>query len=226
MGLERSIRGRYVTIHSDGTLREKVNENDDGATRREYKTRDGATGVKFERVFDSVRGKITNVFFRDGEYGMQLGLTFTDEDENVIHVMSNTQSNFAEDIMKKLPDIDLDHSMWMKPYAFEDDNSKLRKGVTFMQGERKIKSIFSDPDTKELKNGYPAPEGDTKEYDNEDWKMYFMKARKFLIKYTQEHICPRYATKQQKEADKAFNDYPAAGVDYPTDDINPDDIPF
>jgi hypothetical protein len=50
----------------------------------------------------------------------------------------------------------------------------------------KVTNYFRDTDKKENINGYPNPEGDTQDYSKDDWKLYFLQARKFLVNYTRE----------------------------------------
>jgi L-fuconolactonase len=39
---------------------------------------------------------------------------------------------------------------------------------------------------------YPDPEGNTEDYSKDDWEIYFLSARKFLINHTKIHICPKF----------------------------------
>ncbi len=217
--LEVEKKGNYVSIFSDGTIRQKVAEGTDGAVLREYETSDGLTGKKWELVFNSIRARITGVDFIDGDYGTNLLLTFSEGGKEDIILSVPTASPFGEDVMKKLPNVDFSKSLWFKPYAFTDDKEKLRKGVTIMQGaDNKIENFFFDKVNKKNLHGFPEPEGDEKNSD--DWKIYFAKARKFLVKYTEANIKPKFG---EKTADPlaAFDDSA-----YTQDAPNPDDIPF
>jgi hypothetical protein len=78
-----------------------------------------------------------------------------------------------------------------------------------------------------VKNGFPQPEGDTRDYTQDDWKVFYLQVRRFLVNYTKEHVCPRFteAPKPQQEREEPGEETPS-GIGYPVDDINPDDIPF
>ena len=205
MGLEKREDKPYVSIlSSDGSLRLVVPEGTEGAVKREYtvgKGKDEKTGVKYELVFKSLDGMISDVAFHDGDYGKLLQVTVTDEEaeegakEFVLSV--NTSTNFGEDLMKKLPNIDFEQPVKFVPYSFEDERGKQRRGVTVIQNDEKVQSFFQEYDEKTKKttnlNKYPDPEGDTKEYDADDWKVYFTKARKFLVKYTEKEIVPKFS---------------------------------
>lgn len=186
----------YVSILADGTLRVVVPEGTDGAVRREYETSDGKTGVKHELVFTEISGIISKIAFFDGDFGKLLQLTFTDGDEKPLTLSVSTETNFGEDIMKKLPAIDLDNYVRFVPYSFEDEKTgKTKKGVTIYQGQEendegemvdiKIGNYFYDTEKKKNLHKFPeaptAPKG--KEVSKEKWKMYFMEARIFLIEY-------------------------------------------
>lgn len=189
MGLEKKERKNYATIISDGSIRVPSTEDDPSAVKREYETSDGKKGVKYEEVYDTLSGVIQDINFFDGDFGKVLNVTIDD-----ITLSINTNVNFGEDFMKKLPNIDLNEEVYLSPYSFEDDKKKIRKGITVYQKGEKLQNFFFDPENKENINGYPNPEGDIKDYSKEDWKIYFMQARKFLVKYTEENIIPKIAT--------------------------------
>ena len=94
-------------LGSDGTLRLSVPEGTEGAVKREYETSDGKKGTKFELLFKSLCGKITNMQMFDGDYGKNLLVTLS-YDGGADTISFNTTSPFGEDFMKKLPNINLD----------------------------------------------------------------------------------------------------------------------
>jgi hypothetical protein len=63
--------------------------------------------------------------------------------------------------------------------------------LTITQKDKKIPSFFYDADNKKNINGYPDPTGDTKTYSKDLWKIYFMQARMFLVKYVEDNILPK-----------------------------------
>jgi hypothetical protein len=193
---------KYVSVLADGLLHMTVYEGTEGAKVREYETSDGVKGEKHELTFDTLRGIVTELFFFEGKFGNTLHLVFNDE----IELSVNVASNYAEDIMKKLPNIDLSQEVVLKPYSFEDKNTKkTKKGFTISQNDQKINTFFYNPETKENINGYPKPEGtpaQIKKYKTDDWKMYFMQARKFLVEYTEAHfVTKKSETEEVEETD-------------------------
>ncbi len=213
--------GRYISILSDGKFHESVSKDTEGAVLREYTVKDKegkeTTGSKWELIYSKLEGTITNIEFRDGDYGKQILLTVTDGDDEVI-VAQGTSTNFGEDILKKLPSVDFAEKITLQPFAFTSEEGKPVRGVTIMQKGEKLYNFFWDNEAKKPKNGYPELDFNKDEADTDDWKMYYTKARKFMITYATEHILPRF-TKSAPADD--FSD----PVKYP-EEINPEDIPF
>lgn len=212
--LTKATSGRYISILSDGMFHETVPQGTEGAELRKYKLKDGTTGEKWEIKYAKIDARITNVSFRDGDYGEQILVTFSDDQYDVT-LAQGVASPFGEDLLKKLPNVDFSEKLTVIPYAFEDDKGKQKRGITIYQGSKKLFNYFYDPVKNTPRNGYPGPEGDTETYNSDDWKMYYMKARKFLVGYAKENIVPKFADKQEKET-----------IDYPEEEINPADVPF
>ena len=220
MALEKIERQNYVSIlSSDATFRVVVPDGTEGSIKREYETSDGKKGTKTELVFNKLTGKITNIGFYDGDFGKQLQLTITD-DKGDLTLSVNTAQNYGEDIMKKIPNINLDKEVVLVPYSFEDDKGKIRKGVTITQDGKKIESFFYDKVAKKNVNGYPDPEGDRKDYDKDSWRVYFIQARKFLVGYTEKH----FPAKEHKTINKTTD----ISDIYPTEEesIKAENIPW
>lgn len=188
MSLIKMEQRDYAYILADGKIRVQCDENTPGAVKREYETSDGKEGVKYEQVYDRVDGKITFIGFKEGDYGKQLHIEI-----DGLNLMMNVSSNFAEDLMKKLPNIDLSSHVTLTPYNFYNEKGKSVKGITVMQGDEKINNFFWNIDNGTPTNGYPLPEGDTKKFDSDDWKVYFTVVRKFLMKYIEENVIPQMA---------------------------------
>ncbi len=167
-------------------------------------------GSKWELIFKSLSGKITNLQIFDGDYGKNLLVTLTyNGGEDTISF--NTATPFGEDFMKKLPNFNLDEYVTITPYSFIDDNGKTRKGITVTQGDVKLQNYFYDAEKKKNLHKYPTPEGDTDKFDKDDWKIYFTHCRKFLVKNTEDVFLPAFAHLKQVVA-----------VDYPTEEAKAD----
>ena len=226
-----SSNKQYLSI-VQGSLRQSVPEGTPEAVRREWEA-GGDKGVKHEIVFKAITGIITDVNFYDGESN---GRKFTnlnivlDENESgkkpVVSVGVSTR--YASDILKKLPGVDFTQEVRIRPYAFTPEGEeKTVTGVEITQKDRsgnftrKVDSYFHSKagDGKTLiKNGFPKPDGDTREYTSDDWQAFYVQVRRFLVNYTKEHICPKF---EQKRAPAP----PESGIEYPKDETpNEDDI--
>jgi hypothetical protein len=202
------------------------------AVRRDYELSNGDKGTKFERVYDELSGVITGVAFFDGEFGKTLHVSVTDVEGTIVLSM-NTATNYAEDMMKKLPALDLTKKVVLKPYSFEDKNKKLRRGISVVQEGypsegNKVKNFFADAENKPL-YGFPGLTKDVKEYDKEDWKIYFLTTRKFLQGYIAEHICPKLVGSIEQAMsveDVALENGGKVVDELPSDEINVEGVPF
>lgn len=204
---------RYLSIKSDGKFHEVVSKETEGAILREYKLKDGTEGSKWELLYKDISNVfIKNIRFEDSDFGENILLTLSDGDDEVVW-SENTSTNFGQDLMKKLPALDPTKVVSFKPYAFEDENGKDRRGVSVFQID-KITNFFYDGE-KNI-NGFPEPEGDKSEYKTDDWKVYFIQVKKFLVNYTKEHVVPKFT--QNAEA--------PANIEYPENDLKPEDIGF
>lgn len=201
-------------LGSDGTIRLVVPEGTEGAKYREYETSDGKKGSKWELIYKSLSGKISNLQWYEGDYGTNLMVTlaYDDGEGNTVEdtLSLGTSTPFGEDFMKKLPNINLDEVVVLSPFSFVDEGGKNRRGISITQGDTKIKNFFYDADKKKNIHKYPNPDFDIDKASKDDWKLYFMQARKFLTKYLDEHFMPRFEHRKATVTTSIRNseDYP------------------
>lgn len=227
----------YYTIVG-GSFRVQVSPDHPEAVRRDWTSADGSkSGTKYERVIRSLIGYIEDIQFRDGEFGMQMYIMLDENKDGWKPVIAlSTASREAEDLMRKLPNINFLKEVSLRPFNFEGDSGDEIRGMEVMQEDEngeftvKIKNYFRDAEKKENINGFPNPEGDTSNYSKDDWKLYFLQARKFLVSYTRDKIESAVAqsvidrgvaspkTKEQEERIRSAQEV--------TEDINIDDVPF
>lgn len=208
----------YISISSDAKLRKVVPVGTPGAVERTYETKEKDTdgnfikGTKTERQFESVSGKITNIGFVDTEFGTLLQVTVKDSfigDEEVLS-MSTSQS-FAQDFMKKLPNIDLSKDVVLKPYCFTPEGGKRElKGLTITQDGVKVEKSFNEKQGDVYVNtmGMPTPDKKLEKETNEmkrkeGWKRYFKDVEIFLVDYTTEHFV---TTKKEETVESLADD--------------------
>ena len=191
MGLNKQMDQKtYATLLADGTLRVKCDESNPEAKKREIEKSDGTKQIKFELVYSSLSGLITNLEIEDGTFGEQLRLTITDDGDSTI-VTTGASSNFADDLMKKLPNVDFLQAVEFKPFSFTNDKGKPQKGITLVQGDNKLPNFFFDPKTKKSINEFPELAENYAEFKKKDWKKHFEGVNQFLIDYTLNVVVPK-----------------------------------
>lgn len=215
MGLKNNPREHddtiYATILADGKIHVAVSKDTEGAVEREYETSDGKKGSKWEHVYTELSGFIQKIAFKEGDYGINLLVTVGEEgDEKPVTLAIGIDSNFGEDLMKKLPAIDMKKMVTIAPYAFEDGGKK-KKGVSITQeGKKKgdalvkVASFYYDAEEKEIKNGYPKPPKGAK-ITKVQWRKYFEEAREFMM----EDLKKRFKLEEDKDGvqGRTFNDF-------------------
>lgn len=212
----------FATIISDGSIRVRVEEGTQGAVQREYETADGKKGLKFEKVYKSINGKIESIKFKDTDFGQFIDIEIDD-----VILSLNTNGSFATDLMKKLPKVDLTKEVDLYPYSFLGDNGKNMKGITVRQDGEKVTSHFWDGEKST--NGIPEMEKNDRKISKDEWKIFFLNEKMFLIKFLEENVIPNVVTREKsfKESlDKAGIQYrDVAREDVEDSDINLESIP-
>ena len=184
MGLEKNNSKIFASIISEKPfIRVKTEETNPEAIKREYEV-DGKAGVKYELAYDNLSGYIKDIQIYKGDFGKQLQVTV---DDIVLSVPLGT--GFADDLLKKLPAVNLSEPVNLVPYNFEDEKRRPRKGITVYQGEEKINNFFWDGE-KSLYD-YPDFPDNYESFDSEDWKEYFIKVSKFLQQYLKDNVIPK-----------------------------------
>ena len=196
-----------------GMFRISVPEGTPEAIQRDYETPDKQKGTKWEIRHSKVEGTITNLAFWEGKFGELIHVTVGDNNESVT-ISLGTSSVYGEDFMKRLPNINLAKVVSFEPYCFENDEKKLIRGITIKQDGKKIENYYWDTEKKKsLHGGLPEPEGETEDYTKDDWRIHFLKVRKFLVEQT------------KKLALEKFPEVAEPGIEYPTEDSGKH-IPF
>jgi len=220
---ETRISGLYYTI-IEGSFRTKVDKDHPDAKMREYETKDGVKSVKYERIVSALSGFVEDIGIYEGDYGKTVNIKLdpNDDGKNPI-IQLNTQTNYGEDFLKKLPNIDFTKEIRLAPFAFtSEDTGREIRGVTVEQDGEKIKNYFYDAEKKEVLHDFPVPEGDTDDYTKEDWKIHFLKVRKFLISYATEKVFPNIKLAE----DRVGASSEESVEEYPEEEVNSEDVPF
>ena len=216
-----------------GKFKTEVPETHPDAEVRHWEA-GGKKGTKIERSIDSLRGKITDIQFYDGEAdGRKFSTLNIVLDKNELGkkpvISTNISTRYAQDLLKKIPEIDMEEEVRFRPFSFTPDGEdKVITGLEITQKDKmgkftnKISSFFHFQDGAgkwKAKEGYPMPDGDTSSYTSDDWQIYFKQVNRYLVNYCKEKTIPAL---QALKADITAN----APIEYPKNDISPDDIPF
>lgn len=219
---DNKFRGIYASVSPEGDIRIPSEEGAEGAVKREYETTDGKSGVKWEKLASEVYGHITDIRFKDGDFGVSLNVTLDDGEMPLILSMP-AEGNYAIDLLKKLPNVNLTQEVILKPYSMKNKKGKLVRGITVKQGETKVASFFSrlvegTTDKFENINGFPTNDPE-QVMDKSKWKKYFFDVFMFLKEYTEKNIIPNV---------KSNIDFDISAAEpMPADDeINVGEIPF
>ena len=178
MSLQKASASKEFVSIIGGKFRKQVEEGTPESIKRDYEKSDGSKGVKYELVFDSVEGVISNVSFADTDFGKVFHIEI-----DGVTVSTGTDGRYFADIIKRLAGADLSKPVTLRPYDFEAEGKKLT-GVSVKQGGEKLKNFFYDGE-KNL-HGFPVMEDENP--DSDDWKIYFTKVKKFLVKYVEDNM--------------------------------------
>ncbi len=203
----------YISISADAKLRKVVPAGTPGAVERFYDVKDDKGNLvkddagntvqasKIEKLYESVSGIIKDIVFINTKFGTLLQVTVTDPflgDEETLSM--STSQPFAQDFMKKLPNIDLSKEVVLQPFSFIPKGEiKKKQGMKITQnGGIKIEKSFYNTETKENTMGMPVPDKKLEKETNEmkrkeGWKRYFKDVEIFLVDYTTEHFVTKKA---------------------------------
>jgi hypothetical protein len=224
MGLQQANNRNYLNI-SIGKIRKKVATGTPGALQRENKNKE----VISELVYDSISGIIEYISFKDHpDFGKSWTVNVKDGDE-AFGIKVSEGSRYGGDLLKKMPNLKYGKSYTFFPFDFNDQNGNRKTGLSIKDSnDNKIDSYYHEfpkvngKFTVKYLNGHPAPQ-DFKNWDKEDWKVYFMQALKFMRQRAFEYI-----EVQKNEAEKAPIFEEKTTIDKAIEELPSfdDDIPF
>ncbi|MES2224166.1 MAG: hypothetical protein V4469_04515 [Patescibacteria group bacterium] len=204
----------FASVLADGKIHVTVPEGTPGSVVRTYETSDKKKGSKTEMVYTELIGKVSKIGFFEGDFGMQLQVTVDDGKNKPVVLSLSTSSNYGEDMMKKLINVDQNKFVKIAPYSFTDDNGKMKKGITIWQKNdktgknEKLQNYFYDAEAKENIHGYPEPKKlkGGKKLTKDQWKLYFGECREFLVEKITEHFKIEETQSSVSTADQDFED--------------------
>lgn len=182
--LEREDKGRLLYVLADGLLREQVDETTEGAKLRVVKDDDGnVKAEKWELTYPGVKGFITGVQTYDGDYGTNINIAIKDTDDEEFVLSLKANSKYGEDFLHKLPNVNFEECIVIKPYNFESDGKKMT-GVSLTQGDTKLKNAYNwknEAGEWESTDGYPQVDEKKKPKNSDGWMVFFTLRREWVI---------------------------------------------
>jgi len=221
MGLGSTQSGTNKTFLSiiGGRIKEPVEESTPGAERRDWETKDGKSGTKFEKTHEFVEGHIVGLTFKDGDYGTSLIIDLQDG-SSTYSLQVSLKSRYFDDLAKKLKAINIDEKVTLTPFDFESDKDKDKNGdpkkivgVSVHQNGEKIKSHYYDG-KKSINKMPKVDDKEKEELGAAYWTVYFTKVGVFLRKEIESIKVPE---------PKAFEALPETEVTVGEDDLG---LPF
>jgi hypothetical protein len=205
-----------------GNMVENSEEGVEGAVKRDYELKDGTKGTKWEILHKNLSGNITTINFEESKYGERVIIKFQNGEDKA-QLSFPTDSKYFSDFAKKIPNADLSQEISINVFDFEPEEGKRLTGVSMKQDGEKVENFYWDG--KKTLNGMPeVPKADRKEYDTDDWKMFFLKVKKFLKKKVQAMDIPSYDSDSSGVTQEPVSSgTPEKGINQ---DSEEDDLPF
>lgn len=202
----------------------KVDENTPGAICRETQSHAMSWAIEY----DFIEGIIEKIFFKeDPQYGDSFEVVIRDV-VDLYQVSFPEDSRYWGDLMKKLPNINLNQEVKLTSYDFEDKESHKRiSGLSVEQNGEKIQSYYSikkQDGTYDIVNGFPSSAGVDFKNDKAERNIYFIRVKAFLHREFDSLIAPQFKGSSDTDGgDSTSNDFTGSGVG--NQDVT-DDLPF
>ena len=105
----------------------------------------------YRKYHQGITGELDSVSIRDTNFGQELSISLKSEDSQMyLNFALKDQkdfvdSNYAEDLISKLPNVEKGHTYTVNPFRFTPEGEKYdRTGVSIKQGDLKIERAFTN----------------------------------------------------------------------------------
>lgn len=161
-----------------GNLVQSAEEGQEKAVARAWKDKEGNEGVSYEILHKDLTAFITDISVKQGKFGEDLEI-FLEKDGSKAKLTIKVDSRYFADFAKKAPSLDFSKEVTINAFDFKPEGrDKNITGVSLKQGGESIKNAYWDG--KKNVKGYPVMEEENP--DSDDWKLHFLKERKYLKK--------------------------------------------
>lgn len=133
--------------------------------------------------FDELKDKITNVSLYEADFGLQINI----ETEKGYTLSVGYDNRYGVALMEKLVAVDINETITIKPFDFEDKGKRVQ-GINLIQKGEKIKSPYNKDNYKDY--GFADTPTPNKKgvIGSDDWKIYFTLRNKRLKDLLEEWI--------------------------------------
>jgi len=205
-----------------GTLMQKSEQNAKGAVLRSYETSAGDKGEKWEIHHKSLTGFIEGIEFKDSDFGEQCVVKVTDGKDKA-QLNLQTESRYFIDFAQKIANVDMNEPVTFSPFDFTNkETGKQIRGMSMVQSGKKIESYFYEKEKKKNINGIVEPENGGKGFKKDDWKIYFIQLKKFLVN----HVKQQSAGIGKFEVKDEIHSFKPEEIDHLFPEVPENDMPF
>jgi len=204
--LGQSSNHIYLHVIS-GRIHQRVPSSTEKAVERTLK--DGK--VVHELIYTFVEGLLSNIELNEGDYGKQWIFHIEDGKESYALQVSEA-SGYGDDLLTKIPALEKNNTYRFIPYEYTKKDKK-RTGVKIQKGDDIITSCYhkftQEQDGWKVETtdpNYPKPEKD--KMDSEEWKIYFMRVRKYLREKALGYLSSWDGFKPEPVLEQADDDLP------------------
>jgi hypothetical protein len=196
-----SENATYFSI-GGGNIVLPAEEEAEGAKLRTWDRPDGTQGSKWEYREKDVTGMITGLDFIEGKYGDNLSVSITNSNMKLAKLQLSVESDYFKSFASVIKNIDLTEEVVFNAYDFTAEDGKRRRGISLKQDGKKVQSFYYDADKKVSINDMPSVDKKTaKDYDKDDWKVFYMSVKKFLKKEVKSVEIPDFGLNKELSVD-------------------------
>lgn len=147
----------YLSI-AEGKLRQKVNEETEGAIKRSGEI-NGEKWVKYEKAYNKVSGFLSKIEYQEhDQFGNSINIIIEDEVDGkpeIYQIQVSEDSRYFQTFAQVLPNIDFGGMIELKPYSFKEQGSEYTiMGITIYQDGEKVDNFYKVWDSKKEKSTY------------------------------------------------------------------------
>tara|TARA_R110000796_G_scaffold134716_3_gene250519 strand:+ start:6968 stop:7870 length:903 start_codon:yes stop_codon:yes gene_type:complete len=187
LGSASQERSMFLSVAGGFIWNRKAEKDDADYKEQTFDRADGTQGVRTGARHDHLTGTIVGVEFKTHEkYGQNLNVTVESEGERYVLSIS-TNNQYSQSFMKALLLIDLQKSLFIKPFDFTGQDGKRAQGISFRQDGEKIdlKKVVTPASFQKDKSFW-------KQASKKDIKRFFEDLTDWFVAEIQESICSKF----------------------------------